>query len=104
MVAWLFLLLGGACEAAFAILLKRSNGFTVTAPAILSALCAIASIVCLSVALRTMTVATAYAVWTGLGVAGTVVIARITLGESLSWIQGTGIAFVLVGLIILRAA
>lgn len=103
-LAWLSLLAGGICEAGFAVFLKRSHGFEFVVSGLLSVLCAAASILCLSIALRTMTVTTAYMVWTGLGVVGTLLIARFTLGESISWLQGIGISFVLVGLIILRTA
>ena len=104
MLAWLSLLAGGVCEAGFAVLLKRSHGFEAVVPGLLSVLCAAASILCLSIALRTMTVTTGYMIWTSLGVVGTLLIARLTLGESISWLQGIGISLVFVGLIVLRVA
>ena len=70
-MAWLLVIVAGLFEVAFATLLKLSNSFTKLWPTIGFALAAILSFAMLSWALRTLPVGTAYAVWTGIGAAGT---------------------------------
>jgi quaternary ammonium compound-resistance protein SugE len=73
-MAWILLISAGLLETGFAVSLDQSEGFTRPVPTVLFALCAIASFALLNLALRDLPVGTAYAVWTGIGAAGTAIV------------------------------
>jgi quaternary ammonium compound-resistance protein SugE len=81
-VAWTLLGLAGVLEIAFAFFLKSSLGFTRWLPAVLTVAAGLSSVILLSIALRTLPVGTGYAVWTGIGAAGTAIIGVAFLGDS----------------------
>ena len=83
-MAWVYLLLAGVLETAWAIGLKYTHGFTRPWPSVLTGLAIAASMVLLSLAARTLPISTAYAVWVGIGAAGTMLLGIIFLGESAS--------------------
>ncbi|MCX7897782.1 MAG: quaternary ammonium compound efflux SMR transporter SugE [Rhodocyclaceae bacterium] len=70
-VAWWLLVAAGFCEVAWAIGLKYADGFTRLLPSLWTLAMMVASIVLLAWAVRVLPVGTAYAVWTGIGAAGT---------------------------------
>ena len=80
-MAWIFLLIAGLLEIGWAIGLKYTEGFSRLWPSVGTVLCMIASFVLLGVALKTLPIGTAYAVWTGIGAAGTALIGILFLGE-----------------------
>jgi len=91
-MAWLIVLAAGLFETGFAVLLKQSHGLTNLWPTAGFAACALISFGLLTVALRELEVGAAYAVWTGIGAAGTAIIGMIFLGtlvrssgEKLDW-------------------
>lgn len=73
-MAWVVLLLAGLFEIGWAVGLKYTNGFTRLWPSVFTAASMAASLGLLGVALRTLPLGTAYAVWTGVGAVGTVVL------------------------------
>ncbi len=79
---WTCLVIAGLLEIGWAVGLKYTHGFTRLWPSV-ATLCAMAaSFGLLSAALRTIPVGTGYAVWTGIGAAGTTVVGMLFLGES----------------------
>ncbi|MCA1964312.1 MAG: multidrug efflux SMR transporter [Prosthecobacter sp.] len=78
---WFFLILAGLLEVGWAIGLKYSAGFTKPAASIATVLGMIASFFLLAQALKTIPVGTGYAVWTGIGAAGTAIVGMWLLGE-----------------------
>src|SRR5262245_63670056 len=98
-MAWLLIVLAGLFEAGFAISLKLSHGFTRLGPTILFCLFALTSFGLLTVGLKYLEVGPAYAVWTGLGAAGTVTVGMIWLSESVSVMKLLSIGLVLAGVI-----
>jgi len=80
-MAWVLLLLAGLLETAWAVGLKFTEGFTRPLPSLLTAAGIAASMVLLSVAVRTLPIGTAYAVWVGVGAAGTALLGILLLGE-----------------------
>jgi len=68
-LAWVVLLVAGLCEIGWAIGLKYTEGFTRLMPSVLTLTAMLLSIVLLGLALKTLPVGTAYAVWTGIGTA-----------------------------------
>ena len=70
-MAWIYLVIAGAFEVAWAVGLKYTEGFTRLAPSLWTVASMIVSFLFLSLALKTLPVGTAYAVWTGVGAVGT---------------------------------
>ena len=81
---WLMLLVAGLFEVGWAIGLKYTEGFTRFWPSVGTLVAMVASVGLLGLALRTLPVGTAYAVWTGIGAVGTVVFGIVLLGEPVS--------------------
>jgi quaternary ammonium compound-resistance protein SugE len=80
-MAWAFLILAGLLEIGWAIGLKYSEGLTRPGISVLTVLTMIASFLLLAQALKTIPVGTGYAVWTGIGAAGTAIVGMLLLGE-----------------------
>lgn len=83
-MAWLILIVSGGLEAVWATALSKSDGFSRWLPSTIFAVAVVGSMVGLGYALRTLPVGTAYAVWTAIGAAGTVIYAMLTGAESVS--------------------
>lgn len=98
-MAWLLVVVAGLLESGFAVCLKLSHGLTRLVPTVLFAAFALASFGMLTLALKDLHVGPAYAAWTGIGAAGTVVVGMIWLGESTSALKLVSIGLVLAGVI-----
>ena len=81
-MAWIYLVVAGLFECGWAIGLKYTNGFTKLIPSLLTVSAMAISFWLLSVAMKTIPVGTAYAVWTGIGAVGVAILGMILLGES----------------------
>lgn len=101
-MAWLYLLVAGLLEIAWAIGLKYSQGFTKVVFSIPTIACMILSFFFLSIALRTLPVGTAYTVWTGIGAMGTALLGVILFGEPASMKRFICIGLILAGVLGLR--
>ena len=101
-MAWLFVFAAGLIEVGFALCLKQSYGFTKLWPSVGAAVMGGSSFLLLTLALRSLHVGTAYAVWTGLGAAGTVVAGIIFLNEPLNALRLGSVALVLLGIVGLK--
>jgi quaternary ammonium compound-resistance protein SugE len=80
-MAWVILVLAGLFEIGWAVGLKYTNGFTKFWPSVATVLAMVTSLVLLGLAVRTLPLGTAYAVWTGIGAVGTVVLGIVLFGE-----------------------
>jgi quaternary ammonium compound-resistance protein SugE len=98
-MAWFLVVVAGLLETGFAVCLKQSHGLTKIAPTIMFAVFALASFGLLTLALRQLHVGPAYAVWTGIGAAGTVLFGMIWLGESVTVLKITSVVLVIAGVI-----
>lgn len=101
-MAWTLLSIAGVLEIAFAYFMKSSDGFTRLIPALLTFATGLMSVVLLSIALRTLPVGTGYAVWTGIGAAGTAIVGVAILGDSATPMRLLCIALILSGVIGLK--
>src|SRR6188768_2228741 len=81
-MAWTYLFIAGLLEIGWAIGLKYTDGFSRLWPSVGTVVCMIASFGFLAVALKAIPVGTGYAVWTGIGAAGTALLGIVLLGES----------------------
>ena len=102
-MAWILLSIAGVLEIAFAFSMKASNGFTRLTPAILTIVIGVSSVILLSISLKTLPVGTGYAVWTGIGAAGTAILGIVILGEPMTPMRIACIAVILMGVIGLKA-
>jgi len=91
-------------EVGFAYGLKYSESFTRLVPSVVALACGGLSFVLLTIALRSLTVGTAYAVWTGLGAGGTAAVGIIALGDSASPGRLVALTLVVVGAVGLKLA
>jgi quaternary ammonium compound-resistance protein SugE len=101
-MAWLLLGIAGLLEIAFAFAMKSSEGFTRLVPALVTVATGMSSVFLLSVSLRTLPVGTGYAVWTGIGAAGTAIVGMVLLGDSAAPLRLLCIALILAGVIGLK--
>ena len=97
--AWLLILVAGLLETGFAVSLKLSDGFSKWLPTLSFAVCAVGSFALLSVALRELPVGPAYAVWTGIGAAGTALVGIVVLGESAATLKLLSIVLIVAGVV-----
>ena len=103
-MAWAYLLLAGAFEVGFASTLKLTDGFTRLWPTIVFLIFAIASFALLAKAAQTLPIGTAYAVWTGIGAVGTVIIGILFYKEPATALRLFFLATLIVSIIGLRYA
>lgn len=103
MSAWVMLFLAGLFEIGWAIGLKYTQGFTRLVPTLLTLAAMLASIVLLGLAVRTLPIGTAYAVWTGIGAAGTAILGIFLLGEPRDALRLACIALIVGGVLGLKA-
>ena len=80
-MAWIYLAIAGLLEVGWAIGLKYTEGWTRLYPSLLTGLTMIASFYFLSLALKTLPIGTAYAVWTGIGTVGASILGILIFGE-----------------------
>lgn len=97
-MAWVYLLVAGLFEVAWAIGLKYTEGFTRLVPTTITVLCMVASVVLLGIALRDLPVGTGYAVWTGIGTVGTAILGIYLFGDSASAMRMGCIALIMLGI------
>ena len=80
-MSWLLVVISGLLETGWALGLKASHGFTRPWPTVLTVLGMIASFLLLSIAVRTLPIGTAYAVWVGIGAFGTAILGVVFFRE-----------------------
>ena len=97
-MAWWLLLVAGLLEVAWAIGLKYTDGFTRWWPSVGTLAAMALSIVLLALAMRTLPVGTAYAVWTGIGAVGTVVLGIVLFGEPATAVRLACMALIVAGI------
>ena len=83
-MAWTILVIAGILEVGWAVGLKYTEGFSRLGPTILTVLAMVASMGLLGIAVRTLPIGTAYAVWTGIGTVGAALFGILVLGESVN--------------------
>jgi len=101
-VAWVYLMVAGLLEIVWASAMKHSAGFTKLWPTIISLVGMVASMVLLSISMKTLPLGTAYSVWTGIGAAGAFIFGIVVLGEQASLGRILAAALILSGLILMK--
>jgi quaternary ammonium compound-resistance protein SugE len=101
-VAWFLLFSAGLAEILFALSLKYNHGFTKLIPSILTMVAGGASFYLLVLAIKTLPLGTAYAVWTGMGAVGVAVLGIILFKESTDWYRILSLLLVVAGIVGLK--
>jgi len=99
---WVLLVIAGLLEIAFAFGMKSSEGFTRLLPSMLTVATGLSSVILLSVSLRSLPMGTGYAVWTGIGAAGTAILGMAVMGDSAAPLRILCIVLILAGVIGLK--
>ena len=99
---WVWLIIAGILEIAWAIGLKYTEGFTRPGPSIATAIAIVASMLLLAWSIRTLPVGTAYAVWTGIGAVGTAVLGIVLFGEPAAVARLVCIGLIVAGVVGLK--
>ncbi|MCB6177881.1 multidrug efflux SMR transporter [Rhodobacter sp. Har01] len=101
---WAIVAIAGLMETGWALGLKYSDGFSRLWPSVATLVMAVASFWLLSIAMRTLPVGTAYAVWVGIGAVGTAVAAVFLFQEPVNALRVAGIGLILAGIVALKFA
>ncbi len=97
-MAWVYVFIAGICEITWAVGLKYTKGFTQLWPSLGTGAAMLASIYFLNVAIKTLPVGTAYAVWTGIGAAGTALMGILIFDESKELIRLLCLVLIVAGI------
>jgi quaternary ammonium compound-resistance protein SugE len=104
MSPWVLIAIAGLMETGWALGLKYSEGFTKLWPSVATMVLVVASFYLLSVAMKSLPVGTAYAVWVGIGAVGTAVAAVFLFNEPVNTMRVAGILLILAGIAALKFA
>lgn len=99
---WIFLVIAGVFEVGWAMGLKYSHGFTRLLPSVLTVIGMIASFYFLSLSLKSLPIGTAYAVWTGIGTIGTVLLGILLFKEPVNIMRIVCIVLIVSGVVGLK--
>ena len=103
-MSWLYLAVAGLFEIGWAVGLKYADGFTRLWPSLWTVAAMVVSFVLLSLALRSLPIGTAYAVWTGIGAVGTAIFGIVVLNESADPMRLGCIGLIVAGIVGLKLA
>ena len=101
-MAWAVLFAAGLMEVGWAIGLKYTDGFSRLVPSVLTLGCMLASILLLGLAVKTLPIGTAYAVWTGIGAVGTAVLGILLFGDPATALRLACIGLIVSGIVGLK--
>lgn len=101
-MAWLILFLAGLCEVGWAVGLKYTEGYTKLWPTVFTLAGMVASVWLLGLALKTLPLGTAYAIWTGIGAVGVAFMGVLLFNESLDPLRLGAIGMIVLGIVGLK--
>ncbi len=101
-MAWLYLIVAGILEVVWAYFMKKSEGFSLLTPSAITIVTMIGSFILLSIAMRSLPLGTAYAIWTGIGAVGALVVGIFILGEAATFFRVASVTLILAGIIGLK--
>ncbi len=103
-MAWLWLFFAGLFEVAWAYGMKLSDGFTRLWPGVATLIAMGLSVALLSLAMRSLPLGTAYAVWTGIGVVGTFLVGLFLLGDPATPLRLAAAGLIVAGIVLMKLA
>lgn len=103
-MAWIYLVIAGLLEVAWAFSMKQSEGFSKLIPSVLTIILMIISFALLSISMKTLPLGTAYAIWTGIGAVGAFIVGIFFLGEQASAMRIASAVLIFSGIVGLKLA
>ncbi len=103
-MAWTYLLLAGFFEVIWAFAMKKSEGFTLITPTIITIVMMLVSFSLLSIAMKSLPLGTAYTVWTGIGAVGAFIFGVVFLNEALTPTRIFAAILIILGIILMKLA
>ena len=101
-MAWVVLFIAGICEIGWAVGLKYTDGFTRLWPTVFTGVSLVVSMALLGIAVKTLPLGTAYAVWTGIGAVGAFVVGIAVMGEAVTPMRVAGALLIVSGIVVLK--
>ncbi|MFQ3262384.1 quaternary ammonium compound efflux SMR transporter SugE [Reinekea sp.] len=101
-MSWFILVIAGLLEIGWAIGLKYTDGFTKLWPTVGTVMSLVASFLLLGIALKTLPVGTAYAIWVGIGAVGTALLGILLFGESTDILKLVSLGLICAGIVGLK--
>lgn len=101
-MAWVFLFIAGLLEIVWATLMKASDGFTKLWPSVGTLGFMVLSFGLLAMAMKTLPLGTAYAIWTGIGAVGAFVVGIAVMGEAVTIMRVAGALLIVSGIVVLK--
>jgi len=103
-MAWVLLLVAGLLEVGWAVGLKYTEGFTRPWPSLFTLAAMVLSVVLLGIAMKSLPVGTAYAVWVGIGAVGTAILGMVLFGEPATAGRLASLGLIVAGIVGLKMA
>jgi quaternary ammonium compound-resistance protein SugE len=103
-LAWVILIGAGLLEVVWAFSMKQSAGFTRPGPAAVTIIAMLASFTLLAIAMRSLPLGTAYAVWTGIGAVGAFIFGVVFLGEAANALRITAALLIVGGMVLMKVS
>ena len=103
-MAWIYLVFAGLLEIVWAFFMKKSAGFTLLVPSVVTIVTMMGSFALLSVAMRTLPLGTAYTIWTGIGAVGAFVAGVLVLGEAATPMRLTAGFLIVAGIVLMKVS
>ena len=103
-MAWVYLAVAGALEVVWAFSMKKSYGFTVLWPSVVTLVAMVASFALLALAMRSLPLGTAYTIWTGIGAVGAFVLGIAVLDEAVTAQRLVAAGLILAGIVLMKLA
>ena len=101
-MAWIYLTIAGILEVVWAYYMKKSEGFTLLTPSLITLVAMIASFGLLAVAMRSLPLGTAYTIWTGIGAVGAFILGIVALGEAVTPMRIIAAILIVSGLVLMK--
>lgn len=101
-MAWIYLFVAGLLEIGWAYSMKKSEGFTILTPTVITIVLMVASFGLLSISMRTLPLGTAYTIWTGIGAIGAFLVGIMVLGEAATSMRLVAGALIVSGIALMK--
>jgi quaternary ammonium compound-resistance protein SugE len=101
-MAWVFLISAGLLETVWAFYMKKSDGFTLLWPTVITAVAMLGSVVLLSLSMKTLPLSSAYVVWTGIGSVGAFLLGVTVLGEEATAMRFLAAVLIIGGIVLMK--
>lgn len=99
---WIYLTITGLLEVVWAYSMKKSQGFTLLGPSLITLAAMVASFGLLALAMRSLPLGTAYTIWTGIGAVGAFVLGVTVLGEAMTPMRLIAAGLIVAGLVLMK--